>query len=275
MSDKPATATYAEAQALEAAVQKSGLPYGLTHTYAGYAMVREARHLCASGRLGKIRKVAVEYFQGWMSKPIETTGQKQAAWRADPAQNGQGGSIGDIGTHAFHLLEYISGLQVTGINATLRSVVEGRRLDDDCNAFVRLDNGAAGTLACSQVAAGELNEMRLRIYGETASIDWRQQDPNRLIVKSLDGPEEIYHAAAPYLGHDALAAGRVPAGHPEGYLEAFAVLYREFAEALVAFQQGNTNPLPPTLPGIVAGVRGMRFIDRVIESNRKQAWVDF
>jgi predicted dehydrogenase len=254
MSDKPATATYAEAQALEAAVAKSGLPYGLTHTYAGYAMVREARHLCATGRLGKIRKVAVEYFQGWMSKAIETTGHKQAAWRADPAQNGQGGAIGDIGTHAFHLLEYISGLQVTSINATLRSVVEGRRLDDDCNAFVRLNNGSAGTLACSQVAAG---------------------DPNRLIVKWLDGPEEVHHAAAPYLGPDALAVARVPSGHPEGYLEAFAVLYREFADALVAWQQGNANPLPPTLPGIVAGVRGMRFIDRVIESNRKEGWVEF
>jgi predicted dehydrogenase len=275
MSDKPATATYAEAQALEAAVAKSGLPYGLTHTYAGYAMVREARHLCATGRLGKIRKVAVEYFQGWLSKEIETTGHKQAAWRSDPAQSGLGGAIGDIGTHAFHLLEYISGLQVTSINATLRSVVEGRRLDDDCNAFVRLNNGAAGALACSQVAAGELNEMRMRIYGEIGSIDWRQQDPNRLIVKWLDGPEEIHHAAAPYLGPDALAVGRVPPGHPEGYLEAFAVLYREFADALVAWQAGNKNPLPPTLPGIVAGVRGMRFIDRVIESNHKEGWVEF
>jgi len=275
MSDKPATATYPEAQALEAAVLKSGLPYGLTHTYAGYAMVREARHLCASGRLGKIRKVAVEYFQGWMTKAVETTGHKQAAWRADPAQNGQGGAIGDIGTHAFHLLEYISGLQVTAINATLRSVVEGRRLDDDCNAFLRLGNAAAGTLACSQVAAGELNEMRMRIYGETASIDWRQQDPNRLIVKNLDGPEEVHHAAAPYLGVDALAVARVPSGHPEGYLEAFAVLYREFADAMVAWQQGQANPLPATLPGIVAGVRGMRFIDRVIESNRKETWVEF
>jgi predicted dehydrogenase len=275
MSDKPATATYEEALALEAAVAKSGLPYGLTHTYAGYAMVREARAMCAAGRLGKIRKVAVEYLQGWMSKPIETTGQKQAAWRADPAQNGLGGSIGDIGTHAFHLLEYISGLQVTAINATLRSVVEGRRLDDDCNAFVRLTNGATGALACSQVAAGELNELRIRIYGETGSIDWRQQDPNRLIVRWLDGPEEIRHAAAPYLSPDALAVGRTPAGHPEGYLEAFAVLYREFADALVAWQQGNKNPLPATLPGIVAGVRGMRFIERAIESSRKESWVEF
>jgi predicted dehydrogenase len=275
MSDKPATATYEEALKLEAAVAKAGLPYGLTHTYAGYAMVREARAICASGKLGAMRKVAVEYFQGWMSKAIETTGHKQAAWRADPAQNGMGGSIGDIGTHAFHLLEYVTGLQVTEINATLRHVVPGRRLDDDCNAFVRMNNGAAGTLACSQVAAGELNELRLRIYGENGSLEWNQTDPNRLIVKWQDGPEETRHAATSYLSSDARAVARVPAGHPEGYIEAFAVLYREFAEALLAWKQGNANPMPATLPGILAGVRGMRFIERAIESDLRQGWVEF
>lgn len=275
LSDKPATASYDEALALEAAVRESGLPYGLTHTYAGYAMVREARALCAAGKLGTIRKVAVEYFQGWLSGPLETTGHKQAAWRADPARNGLGGAIGDIGTHAFHLLEYVSGLKVTALNATLRSVVPGRKLDDDCNAFVRMSNGAAGTLACSQVAVGERNELLLRIYGEKGSLEWRQQDPNRLIVKWQDGPEEIYHAAAGYLSADARAVGRVPAGHPEGYLEAFAVLYREFADALVAWKRGDANPLPLTLPGIEAGVRGMRFIERAIESNRRLGWMEF
>jgi predicted dehydrogenase len=275
MSDKPATATYDEALKLEAAVAKAGLPYGLTHTYAGYAMVREARAICASGKLGAIRKVAVEYFQGWMSKPIETSGHKQAAWRADPAQNGMGGSIGDIGTHAFHLLEYVTGLQVTEINATLRRVVPGRKLDDDCSAFVRMNNGAAGTLACSQVAAGELNELRLRVYGEKGSLEWKQTDPNRLIVKWLEGPEEIHHAATSYLSGDARAVARVPAGHPEGYIEAFAVLYREFAEVLTARKQGKVAAMPATLPGIVAGVRGMRFIERAIESDGKQSWVEF
>jgi predicted dehydrogenase len=275
MSDKPATATYEEAVELEAVVRKSGLPYGLTHTYAGYAMVREARAICAAGKLGTIRKVAVEYFQGWLSRPLETTGHKQAAWRSDPAQSGLGGAIGDIGTHAFHLLEYVSGLQVTAINATLRTVVPGRKLDDDCNAFLRLNNGAAGTLACSQIAAGELNDPRLRIYGENGSIEWRQQDPNRLIVKWLDGPEEVHHAAASYLSKDALAVVRVPSGHPEGYLEAFAVLYREFAEALVAWKSGEKSPLPATLPGVTAGVRGMRFIERAIASNRIEGWVEF
>lgn len=275
MSDKPATATYEEALQLEAAVAKAGLPYGLTHTYAGYAMVREARAICAAQKLGPIRKVAVEYFQGWLSKPLETTGHKQAAWRSDPAQNGMGGSIGDIGTHAFHLLEYVTGLHVSSINAELRSVVPGRRLDDDCNAFVRMNSGAAGTLACSQIAAGELNELRLRVYGESGSLEWRQTDPNRLIVRWLEGPEEIHHAATSYLGKDARAVARTPAGHPEGYIEAFAVLYREFADALLAWGQNRPDPLPPTLPGITAGVRGMRFIERAIESNRKQSWVDF
>jgi len=275
MSDKPATATYAEAEILKAALAKSSLPYGLTHTYAGYAMVREARALCAAGKLGKIRKVAVEYMQGWLSKPLESTGQKQAAWRTDPAMSGLGGAIGDIGTHAFHLLEYISGLRVTSINATLRTVVEGRKLDDDCNAFLRMNNGATGTLACSQVATGEMNDPKIRIYGELGSLHWRQQDPNRLILKWLDKPEEIYHASSTYLGKDALYVARTPAGHPEGYLEAFAVLYREFADGLLAWKQGKPNPLPPTLPGIEAGVRGMRFIDRVIESNRKEGWVEF
>jgi predicted dehydrogenase len=275
MSDKPATATYDEVLELQAAVSKAGLPYGLTHTYAGYSMIREARAICAAGKLGRIRKVAVEYFQGWLSRPIETGGHKQAEWRTDPARSGKGGAIGDIGTHAFHLLEYVSGLQVTAINAILRTVVPGRRLDDDCNAFLRMDNGAEGTLACSQVAAGEMNELRLRIYGEVGSVEWRQQDPNRLIVKWLDRPEETYHAAAGYLSGDALAVTRTPSGHPEGYLEAFAVLYREFADALVAWKQGTANPPPATLPGIEAGVRGMRFIERVIESNGKQTWVDF
>ncbi len=275
MSDKPATATYDEALELAQLVVKSGLPYGLTHTYAGYAMVREARTMCAVGKFGAIRKVAVEYFQGWLSGPLEITGHKQAAWRADPARSGPGGAIGDIGTHAFHLLEYVSGLQVTALNATLRSVVPGRRLDDDCNAFLRMSNGSAGTLACSQVAAGELNQVRLRIFGERGSIEWLQQDPNRLIVKWQDGPEEIHHAAATYLSADARAVARVPSGHPEGYLEAFAVLYREFADALIAWKQGSANPLPPTLPGIQAGVRGMRFIERAIESHRQSAWLDF
>lgn len=275
MSDKPATATYAEVLELEAAVAKSGLPYGLTHTYAGYSLVREARAIFAGGQLGAIRKVAVEYLQGWLSRPLEKTGQKQAAWRSDPALNGPGGCIGDIGTHAFHLVEYVTGLRVTSLNAALRSVVPGRVLDDDCNALLRMDNGASGTLMASQVAAGEGNGLRLRVYGENGSIDWRQEDPNRLRVKWMDGPEEIRHAAGGYLSEDARAVTRLPGGHPEGYIEAFAALYREFADALVEWRNGEANSLPATLPGIEAGVRGMRFIERAIESNHRESWVEF
>ena len=275
MSDKPATATYQEAVELDQAVAKSRLPYGLTHTYAGYALVREARAMCASGQLGKVRKIVVEYLQGWLSKPIETTGQKQAAWRSDPAQSGLGGCIGDIGVHAFHLTEYVTGLKVVGLNASLLSVVAGRKLDDDCTALLRMENGARGVLVTSQIAAGEGNGLRLRVYGEQGSLDWRQEDPNRLRVKWLDRPEEIRHAAGGYLSEDARAVTRLPGGHPEGYVEAFAVLYREFADALSSWQRNQKSEIPPTLPGVEAGVRGMRFIDRAIESSRNESWVEF
>ena len=275
MSDKPATATYPEAVELEQAVAKSGLPYGLTHTYAGYALVRDARAMCAGGQLGKIRKIVVEYLQGWLSKPIEASGQKQATWRSDPAQSGLGGCIGDIGVHAFHLAEYVTGLKVVGLNASLLSVVAGRKLDDDCTALLRMDNEAQGVLVTSQIAAGEGNGLRLRVYGEKGSLDWRQEDPNRLRVKWLDGPEEIRHAAGGYLSEDARAVTRLPGGHPEGYLEAFAVLYREFADVLIQWQQSRTNKIPPTLPGIEAGVRGMRFIDRALESSKRESWIEF
>lgn len=275
MSDKPATATYKEAEDLERAVAAAGLPYGLTHTYAGYALVRDAREICASGKLGKIRKIAVEYLQGWLSKPIENSGQKQASWRSDPALSGPGGCIGDIGVHAFHLAEYVTGLQVTALDATLLSVVPGRRVDDDCTALLRYDNGANGVLMTSQIAAGEGNGLRLRVYGENGSLDWRQEDPNRLRVKWLDGPEEIRHASGSYLGSDARAVTRLPGGHPEGYLEAFAVLYREFADWLLAWEANDGAPRPETLPGLVAGVRGMRFIDRAIESSKRKSWIEF
>jgi predicted dehydrogenase len=275
MSDKPATATYEEAVELERAVATTGLPYGLTHTYAGYALVREARAICASGQLGKIRKIAVEYLQGWLTNPIEMTGQKQAAWRSDPAQSGLGGCIGDIGVHAFHLTEYVTGLKVVGLNASLLSVVAARKLDDDCTALLRMDNDAQGVLMTSQIAAGEGNGLRLRVYGEKGSLDWRQEDPNRLRIKWLDGPEEIRHAAGGYLSPDARVVTRLPAGHPEGYLEAFAVLYREFADVLIAWQKSRMSEIPPTLPGIEAAVRGMRFIDRAIESSKHESWIEF
>ena len=186
-----------------------------------------------------------------------------------------GGCIGDIGVHAFHLIEYVTRLKVMSVNASLLSVVKGRKLDDDCTALLRMDNGAQGVLMTSQIAAGEGNGLRLRVYGERGSLDWRQEDPNRLRVKWLDGPEEIRHAAGSYLSSDARAVTRLPGGHPEGYLEAFAVLYREFADVLIAWQHSGKSEIPETLPGIEAGVRGMRFIDRAIESSKRESWVDF
>jgi predicted dehydrogenase len=279
VSDKPATATYDEALELEQVVALAGLPYALTHTYAGYPLVREGRSICASGELGPIRKVLVEYLQGWLTAPIEETGQKQAAWRIDPAQNGPGGAIGDIGTHAFHLVEYITGLDVTAMHATLRSVVPTRKVDDDCTALLKLANGAGieagGVLTVSQIATGERNGLQIRVYGERASLHWAQEDPNCLHIKSANGPEEIRHAAGSYLSADARAVTRLPGGHPEGYLEAFAVLYREFAGWLEAWQADKSAKAPATLPGIRAGVRGMRFIERAIASNTSGEWVEF
>lgn len=275
VSDKPATATYNEALELEQVVVRAGLPYALTHTYAGYPLVREARSICASGGLGTVRKVLVEYLQGWLTSPIEQTGQKQAAWRIDPVRNGPGGAIGDIGTHAFHLAEYITGIDVTAMHATLRSVVPTRKVDDDCTALLKLANGASGVLAVSQIAAGEGNGLRIRVYGERASLHWAQEEPNRLHIKHADGPEEIRHAAGSYLSADARAVTRLPGGHPEGYLEAFAVLYREFADWMEAWKADKAAKSPATLPGIRAGVRGMRFIERAIASNTSGEWVEF
>jgi predicted dehydrogenase len=275
VSDKPATATYDEVLELERVVKASGLPYALTHTYAGYALVRDARALCASGELGVIRKIVIEYLQGWLSSPLEHTGQKQAGWRVDPALSGPGGCIGDIGTHAFHLVEYITGLDVTALHATLRSVVPGRRVDDDCTALFKLSNGAEGVIVASQIAAGEGNGVRVRIYGETASLHWEQENPNTLRVRRNSGPDQTRHAGMGYLTESARAVTRLPGGHPEGYLEAFAILYREFADALEAWRADRAESLPDTLPGIRAGVRGMRFIERAIESNNTGKWVEF
>jgi predicted dehydrogenase len=274
VSDKPATATYDEVLELEKVVAATGLPYTLTHTYAGYSLIREARAICASGALGNIRKIAVEYLQGWLSTPLEETGQKQAGWRVDPKLSGPGGAIGDIGTHAFHLVEYVTGLEVTGMHATLRSVIPTRKVDDDCTALLKMNNGAEGVLLVSQIATGEGNNPRLRVYGDKASLSWEQEDPNHLRIRSASGPEEVRHAAGGYLSTDARAVTRLPGGHPEGYLEAFAVLYREFADWLEAWRETKAQ-IPATLPGIRAGVRGMRFIERAIASNTSGTWVDF
>lgn len=275
--DKPMTFSLAEAKELAAVVAASGRQLCLTHTYTGYPMVKEARQLVAAGTFGRIRKVYVEYPQGWLSKFEEGGENKQAAWRTDPARSGMAGAMGDIGTHAFNLLEYVSGLQVEKLCADINTVVEGRRLDDDGAVLLRLSGGASGVLVATQVAAGEENNVRIRVYGERGGVDWMQADANTLLVKWLDRPTEIWRTGGPAVGSFASYNTRTPAGHPEGYLEAFANLYRNFALALQARQAGQPAPTEALdYPGIAEGVRGMAFIENVIASGRSaQKWTDF
>ena len=272
--DKPATFNLQEALELEKLVGSSGLFFCLTHTYTGYPMVKEARQQVLSGKFGKIRKVYVEYPQGWLSTHLEKSGQKQAAWRTDPARSGMAGAMGDIGTHAFNLAEYVTGLQVEALCADIHIIVPGRQLDDDGAALLRFTQGASGVLMATQVAAGEENNVRIRVYGEKGGLEWKQEDANTLLVKWTDRPAEIWRAGTGYLSSLAQSNSRTPAGHPEGYLEAFANHYRNFARCVQASLQGK-QPQPEWLdfPGITDGVRGMRFIEKVIESGRSaQKW---
>ena len=273
--DKPATFNLAEAKELESIVAATGKYFCLTHTYTGYPMVKEARQQLMSGKFGAIRKVYVEYPQGWLSANLEESGQKQAAWRTDPTKSGIAGAMGDIGTHAFNLAEYVTGLEVKKICADVNTVVPGRKLDDDGAALLNFSNGASGVLFATQVAAGEENNVKIRVYGEKGGIEWKQEDCNTLLVKWLDKPTEIWRAGTGYLSSFAQHNSRTPAGHPEGYLEAFANHYRNFALAVIASMKGEV-PQPEWLdfPGIRDGVRGMLFIEKVIESGRsEEKWV--
>ncbi len=269
MSDKPATATLKEAQALEAVVRSTGLLYGLTFTYTGYPLVREARLMARGGELGKIRKAVVQYSQGWLSTSLETTGHKQAAWRSDPAQSGLGGAIGDIGVHAFNLLEYVSGREVVEICADLNSVVGGRSLDDDCNVLLKLDNGAPGVLFVSQIAAGDRNDLQLHLYGEKGGLHWCQENPNYLDLNWVGKPSQTLHAGGDYLSPSTQADFRLPLGHPEGLVEAFANIYRDFATAVRARFSDPAAKLSDLVPGIRAGVRSMNFVERAVTNSRK------
>jgi len=275
MSDKPATATLEEAQTLAGIVRRTGLLYGLTFTYTGYPLVREARLMARSGELGKIRKAVVQYSQGWLSTSLEATGHKQAAWRSDPAQSGLGGAIGDIGVHAFNLLEYVSGRQVAEICADLSKVVAGRSLDDDCNVLLKLDNGAPGVLFVSQIAAGDRNDLQLHLYGEKGGLHWWQENPNYLHVNWTGQPSQTLHAAGDYLAPSVRSDFRLPMGHPEGLLEAFANIYRDFAAAVRARFSDPAAQLSDLVPGIHEGLRSMTFVERAVTSSRTRAgWVN-
>jgi len=275
--EKPMTFSLEEAHQLKQKLDATGLSLMLTHTYSGYPMVKQAKQMVKSGVLGKIRKVYVEYPQGWLSRLSELEGNAQAAWRTDPARSGKSGCMGDIGTHAAHLAEYITGAKITHLCADLNIMVQGRLLDDDGNVLLRFDNGATGVLMASQVAAGEENPLKIRIYGENGGLEWTQQEPNTLIYKPLDQPVQLLRAGGGYLSSYAKHNLRTPGGHPEGYIEAFANLYRNFALTLQFKLQGQ----PPSaealdFPGVEDGIRGMNFIDKVVASAQSDMkWTAF
>lgn len=261
--EKPAGISFAEVKELQDVIHASESLYGLAHTYLGYPMVWQARHLVESGKLGKIRKVYVEYPQGWLSGEEETH-NKQAQWRTDPAISGATGAMGDIGTHAFGLVEFVLNDSVTSLCGELNTHVEGRRLDDDGAALIKTKKGASGVLIASQVCAGEENALKIRVYGDKGGLEWRQMEPNSVIYRPVDAPYQVYRAGQGQVGlcDAASARCRVPAGHPEGYLEAMANLYTDFAKAVRANQKGKADGVP----GINSGIRGMVFIDAMLAS---------
>ena len=278
--EKPITFSLEEAKELKQILDKTGLTLCLTHTYSGYPLVKQIKAMIKDGQLGKIRKVWVEYPQGWLSKLSEREGNAQAAWRTDPKKSGKSSVMGDIGTHAAHLAEYVTGSKITDICAELNTMVEGRVLDDDGAVMLKFDNGAKGVLMASQVAAGEENGIRIRVYGEHGGVEWYQHEPNTLLVKWLDKPTQIYRAGGNnghYLSPMATHNCRTPAGHPEGYLEAFANIYRNFALTLGCKIDGKT-PTPEMLdfPGIEDVLRGMAFIDNVVASSQSdKKWTPY
>jgi predicted dehydrogenase len=274
--DKPLTTTLQEALDLAAIVKRSSVIFGLTHNYTGYPMIRQARQMIADGELGKIRVVQVEYAQDWLATPLEQTGQKQAAWRTDPAQSGPGGSLGDIGTHAYNLACFVTNLHCREVAADVSIFVPGRRLDDNVQLLLRFAEGAKGALWASQVATGNANNLRLRVYGEKAGLEWHQEEPNDLQFAKLGEAPEILRRPGSGGNSPAAHASRIPAGHPEGYLEAFAQLYTDLAEQIYARRE-NRKPSPASLlvPTVDDGVEGMRFIAATLESSKRNAaWVD-
>jgi predicted dehydrogenase len=276
MCEKPMTFNSAEARALVRIVKKSRRVFGLMHNYTGYPMVKLAREMAKGGDLGRVRKIVVQYPQGWLASALERTGQQQASWRTDPRQSGASGCMGDIGTHAENLAEYITGLKISEICADLTTFVKGRRLEDDGNCIVRFGNGARGVLHASQVSIGEENNLAIWVYGDERALEWHQEHPNYLYVKSPDGPVEVWRRGNPYVAEKSPAAGRatrLPFGHPEAFIEAFANIYCNFADTVRArIERSRPDPLASDFPGVGDGLRGMLFIDTLIasaKSNRK------
>jgi predicted dehydrogenase len=275
--DKPMCLTVDEAKLLKKKVESTKLLFALTHNYTGYPMVKQARQMIAHGELGKVRRIVVEYPQGWLSTALEKTNQKQASWRTDPTRSGVAGAMGDIGTHAENLAEYVTGLQIEELCADLHSHIPGRKLDDDGSVLLRMNNGARGVLYASQISAGEENNLRIRVYGELGGLDWSQMEPNSLIVRWLDKPMQVLRTGVGSLYPEATAHTRIPAGHPEGYLEAFANIYRNFAYCIQARLNNETvDAVYTDFPSVNDGVRGMAFIEAVVNSGKQDEikWFD-
>ncbi|NDV63453.1 Gfo/Idh/MocA family oxidoreductase [Puniceicoccales bacterium CK1056] len=273
--DKPMTFDVEEAVMLKEIVEKSGKVFALTHNYTGYPMVKEARQLVKSGKLGKILKIVAEYPQGWLIKNIDAEGQKQAAWRTDPTKAGASSCIGDIGTHAENLGRYITGLELEAVCAEFTSFVPGRKLEDDGNILVRYKGGAKGVLYASQVSVGEENSLTIRVYGEKASLEWKQEYPNDLLMKYPEAPRELLRRGNPYLSEEANKFSRIPAGHPEAFIEAFANIYLEAARAIRDAVEGVSVGGPYDFPTVDDGVEGMRFIQTAVNSAKAEAWTRF
>jgi len=274
--DKPLTSTLADARKLAKVAEASGALFVLTHNYTGYPMMRQARDMIAKGELGTIRLVQVEYAQDWLSEKLEDTGQKQAGWRTDPARSGIGGSTGDIGTHAFNLASFVSGLELDSLCADLDSFVEGRQLDDNGHVMMRFSGGAKGMLWCSQVAPGNENALKLRIYGDKGGLEWAQEDPNYLWHAPLGQPKRLLTRNGAGATEASQRLSRVPGGHPEGYLEGFANIYSEAAQAIIAHRDGKPAPDGVMFPGIEEGLAGVAFVTACVESSRRDsAWVKF
>ena len=263
--DKPLSTTLEDAEEVESLVKESGLIFAITYNYSGYPMVRHAREMVASGKLGNIRVIQVEYAQDWLATNIEAKGQKQAAWRTDPELAGAGGSIGDIGTHAFHLAEFISGLEAKSLLADLDTFVSGRKLDDNANILLHYSNGAKGMLWSSQVASGQENALRIRLFGDKGGLEWAQEDPNYLHYTQLGESHQVLTRGGHGLAEAAVSATRTPAGHPEGFLEGFANLYRDIADMIEANRTGKS--VTTLVPDVTDGVKGIRFVEKAVNSS--------
>jgi predicted dehydrogenase len=272
--DKPMTFSLEEAKQLQQIVERSGLVFALTHTYTGYPMVKEARQIIRSGKLGKVRKILVEYTQGWLATLVEQAGNKQASWRTDPSMAGVSCTMGDVGTHAENLVEYITGLLITEICADAGPLVPGRQMDDDGSVLLRFNNGAKGVLTASQMCAGDENDLKIRVYGELGGLEWHQMEPNTLEIRWQDSSRQIIRTGVGDLSINSRSHMRVPAGHPEGYIEAFANIYRNFAKAIRAFNEAKIQDPIYDYPTVYDGVRGMAFLEKVMESSKSNTkWV--